>query len=124
MLNKTETRVMSYIVEKCKGENKGIFTPKELLSALMPKYEITAKQLDVVMSNLALDDYIECEKKDKNGKIYFLVSLTMRGAAFDRERQSLKRQRMQSIMWKLGLTVGGAIVAFVLGIVLNRLFGK
>ena len=124
MLNKTETRVMSYIFEKCKGENKGIFTPKELLSALMPKYEITAKQLDVVMSNLALDDYIECEKKDKNGKIYFLVSLTMRGAAFDRERQSLKRQRMQSIMWKLGLTVGGAIVAFVLGIVLNRLFGK
>jgi|GEM_PF-1340881 len=124
MLNKTESRVMSYIFEKCKGENKGIFTPKELLSALMPKYEITAKQLDVVMSNLALDDYIECEKRDKDGKIYFLVSLTMRGAAFDREKQSQKRQRIQSIMWKLGLTVGGAIVAFVLGILLNRIFGR
>ena len=124
MLNKTESRVMSYIFEKCKGENKGIFTPKELLSALMPKYEITAKQLDVVMSNLALDDYIECEKRDKDGKIYFLVSLTMRGAAFDREKQSLKRQRIQSIMWKLGLTVGGAILAFILGTVLNRLFGR
>lgn len=124
MLNKTESRVMSYIFEKCKGENKGIFTPKELLSALMPKYEITAKQLDVVMSNLALDDYIECEKRDKDGKIYFLVSLTMRGAAFDREKQSLKRQRIQSIMWKLGLTVGGAVLAFILGIVLNRIFGR
>lgn len=123
MLNKTETCVMSYIFEKCKGENKGIFTPKELLSALMPKHEITARQLDVVMSNLALDDYIEYEKKDKDGKIYFLVSLTMRGAAFDRERQSQKRQMIKSIMWKLALTAGGAVVAFILGILLNKIFG-
>ncbi len=124
MLNKTEARVMSYIFEKCKGENKGIFTPKELLAALMPKYEITARQLDVVMSNLALDDYIECEKKDKDGKLYFLVSLTMRGAAFDRERQSQKRQMIKSLLWKLGLTVGGAVVAFILGLILNRIAGK
>ncbi|MBR4418947.1 MAG: hypothetical protein IKT33_02985 [Clostridia bacterium] len=124
MLNKTEARVMSYIFEKCKGENKGIFTPKELLAALMPKYEITARQLDVVMSNLALDDYIECEKKDKDGKLYFLVSLTMRGAAFDRERQSQKRQMVKSLLWKLGLTVGGAVVAFILGLILNRIAGK
>ncbi|MBO5229660.1 MAG: hypothetical protein J6B20_02605 [Clostridia bacterium] len=124
MLNKTESCVMSYIFEKCKGENKGIFTPKELLACLMPKIEITAKQLDVVMSNLALDDYIECEKKDKEGKIYFLVSLTMRGAAFDRERQSQKRQMMKSLMWKLALTVGGAVLAFVIGILLNKITGK
>ena len=124
MLNKTESCVMSYIFEKCKGENKGIFTPKELLACLMPKIEITAKQLDVVMSNLALDDYIECEKKDKEGKIYFLVSLTMPGAAFDRERQSQKRQMMKSLMWKLALTVGGAVLAFVIGILLNKITGK
>lgn len=114
MLNKTESRVMSYIFEKCKGENKGIFTPKEILAALMPKLEITARQLDVVMSNLALDDYIECEKKEKDGRIYFLVSLTMRGAAFDRERQSQKRQMMKSVLWKLALTVGGVIVTLIL----------
>ena len=114
MLNKTEAHVMSYIFEKCKGENKGIFTPKELLSALMPKYELTARQLDVIMSNLGLDDYIECEKKDKDGKVYFLVSLTMRGAAFDRERQSQKRQMMKSVLWKLALTVGGVIVTLIL----------
>ena len=120
MLNKTEACVMSYIFEKCKGENKGIFTPKELLSALMPKYELTARQLDVVMTNLGLDDYIECEKKDKDGKVYFLVSLTMRGAAFDRERQSQKRQKMKSIMWKLALSAIGAVAAFVIGILLNK----
>ena len=112
---------MSYIFEKCKGDNKGIFTPKELLTALMPQFEITAKQLDVVMSNLALDDYIECEKKEKDGNLFFLVTLTMRGAAFDRERQSHKRQMLRSVGWKVLLTVGGALLAFLIGLLLNRI---
>ena len=47
----------------------------------------------------------------------------MRGAAFDRERQSQKRQMVQSLVWKLGLTVGGAILAFILGLALQRIFG-
>ncbi len=124
MLNKTETKVMSYIFTKCKGEGKVLLTPKELLTSLMPKIEITAKQLDVIMSNLVLDDYIEMEKGDKDGKVYFVVSLTMRGAAFDRERQSQKKSRLQSVLWKVALTVGGAVLAFLIGLMLNRLVGK
>lgn len=123
MLNKTETKVMSYIFMKCKGESQVLLTPKELLTALMPKVEITAKQLDVIMSNLVLDDYIEMEKGDKEGKVYFVVSLTMRGAAFDRERQSQKKTRVQSVLWKVALTVGGAVLAFLLGLMLRRIFG-
>ena len=123
MLNKTETKVMSYIFTKCKGESRVLLTPKELLSALMPKVEITAKQLDVIMSNLVLDDYIEMEKGEKDGKVYFVVSLTMRGAAFDRERQSQKKTRVQSVLWKVALTVGGAVLAFILGLMLRRIFG-
>lgn len=124
MLNKTETKVMSYIFAKCRGEGKVLLTPKELLTALMPKIEITAKQLDVIMSNLVLDDYIEMERGDKDGKTYFVVSLTMRGAAFARERQSQKKSRIQSILWKVALTVGGAVLAFLIGLMLNRLVGK
>ena len=122
MLNKTESKVMGYIFDKCKGESKVLLTPKELLASLMPKTEITAKQLDVIMSNLVLDDYIESEKGVKDGKAYFVVSLTMRGAAFDRERQSQKRALRNSILLKVALTVGGAILAFVIGQLLVNIF--
>lgn len=122
MLNKTESKVMGYIFDKCKGESKVLLTPKELLASLMPKTEITAKQLDVIMSNLVLDDYIESEKGVKDGKAYFVVSLTMRGAAFDRERQSQKRTLRNSILLKVALTVGGAILAFVIGQLLVNIF--
>ena len=47
----------------------------------------------------------------------------MRGAAFDRERQSQKKQLIKSVMWKLVLTAGGAIVAFILGILLKQIAG-
>lgn len=123
MLNRVEVKVMGYIFDKCKGESKVLLTPKELLSSLMPKIEITAKQLEVIMSNLVLDDYIESEKGEKDGRVYYVVSLTMRGAAFDRERQSLKKSRVQSVLWKVALTVGGVVLAFVLSLILRRAFG-
>lgn len=119
MLNRVETKVMGYIFDKCKGESKVSLTSKELLVSLMPKIEITAKQLDVIMKNLVLDDYIESEKGEKDGMTYFTVSLTMRGAAFDRERQSQKKSRVQSFMWKVALAVVGAVVA----IIVTRIIG-
>lgn len=119
MLNRVESKVMGYIFDKCKGESKVLLTPKELLASLMPKIEITAKQLDVIMKNLVLDDYIESEKGEKDGKVYFVVSLTMRGAAFDRERQAQKKTRVQSFLWKVALAVVGAVVA----IIVTRIIG-
>ena len=115
---------MGYIFIKCKGESQVVLTPKELIESLMPKNEITTKQLDVIMSNLVLDDYIENEKGEKDGKVYYLVSLTMRGAAFDRERQAQRRTLRNSILLKVALTVGGAILAFILGQLLLKLFGR
>lgn len=122
MLNRVETKVMGYIFDKCKGESKVLLTPKELLASLMPKTEITAKQLDVIMKNLVLDDYIESEKGEKDGKVYFIVSLTMRGAAFDRERQSQKKARVQSFLWKVALAVVGAVVAIIVTRIISSIW--
>ena len=112
MLNKVESKVMDYIYEKCKGEKKVLLTPKELLNSLLPKIEITAKELDIIIDNLVLDDYIESEKGEKEGRSYFLVALTMKGAAFDRERKANRSAEIRAVAWKLLLAVAGAIVAW------------
>lgn len=114
--------MMDYIYEKCSGRGEVLLTPKELLSFLMPKIEITAKELDIMMGNLVLDDYIESKKGTKDGKPYYIVCLTIKGAAYDRERKALKMARHQSIVWKLALTVGGAVLGWVILKVLG-LFG-
>ncbi len=121
MLNRVEANIMSYIFDKCKGQGKVVFTPKELLFSLMPKTELTAKQLDLTIKNLGIDDYIESEKCEKDGQQYFVIALTTRGAAYDRERRSIMRERVQSVLWKIGLAIVGAVVGWAVLQVINTL---
>ena len=119
MLNKVESKVMDYIFEKCKGEKKVLLTPKELLNSLMPKIEITAKELDIVMSNIVLDDYIESNKGEKDGRPYFVVGLTIKGAAYDRERQAIRTARLRSLGWRLLLAAAAGVVTWGIIHILN-----
>jgi hypothetical protein len=110
---------MNLVYERCKDKKSVLITPKEILNGLMPKIEITAKELDLILNNLVLDDYIECETGDKSGAKVYIVALTVKGAAYDRERQSAKILRLRSIGWKVLLTVVGAVLAWILGKILK-----
>jgi hypothetical protein len=120
MLNKVEAKVMNYIFEKCKDKKSVLITPKELLLALMPKIELTAKELDAVMKNLTLDEYIEFDQGDKSGVKVYIVALTMKGAGYDRERQAAKMVRFKSLGWKILLTVVGVVLAWLLGKIISK----
>jgi hypothetical protein len=120
MLNKTESRVMNYIFEKCKDKRSVLITPKELLVAIMPKIELTAKELDAVMKNLVLDEYIEMEKGDKSGSKVYIVALTIKGMAYDRERQAAKMIKLKSLGWKIILTVVSVVLAWILGKIIRN----
>ena len=76
MLNKVEAKTMDYIYEKCKEKKSILTTPKELLVALMPKMELTAKEMDAVMKNLVLDEYIELVNGNKSGNKVYIVAHT------------------------------------------------
>ena len=119
MLNRVERKVMDYLFAKCRGKKTILMTPKEILSSLLPKYELTAKQLEVAMKNIALDGYIDMAHSDKKGSLVYVVTLKQRGEAYQREKDDLRAKRMRSIGWKVMLTVGGVILAWAL----TRLIG-
>ena len=120
MLNKVESKTMNYIYEKCKDKKSILITPKELLVALMPKMELTAKEMDAVMKNLVLDEYIELVDGNKSGNKVYIVALTIKGAAYDRERHAAKMMRLKSLGWKVLLTVVGVVLATILTRILRR----
>jgi hypothetical protein len=119
MLNKVESKVMNHIFEKCKDKKSVLITPKELLLILMPKIELTAKELDAVLKNLVLDEYIEMETGDNNGTKVYIIALTIKGAAYDRERHSAKMTRLKSLGWKILLTIVGFALAGLLTLIFN-----
>jgi len=89
-------------------------TPKEILSSILPKYELTAKQLEAAMKNIALDGYIEMQHSDKKGNLVYVVTLKQKGEAYQREKDERRAKKMRSIGWKLMLTVLGVAVAWIL----------
>ncbi|MCL2756223.1 MAG: hypothetical protein FWE45_04210 [Firmicutes bacterium] len=114
MLNRIEAKIMDYLFEKCHGKKTVLITPKEVLHFLMPKHELTAKQLDGHMKNLALDGYIDIFNSDNKGQLVYVVTLKLRGEAWRRERQEIRKKRMRSVGWKVALTLLGFAITFTL----------
>jgi len=113
MLNRTEAKIMDYIYEKARGKKSALVTPKELLNHLMPKIELTAKQLDAHVKNLALDSYIDVQISDNKGHSVYVVSLKLKGEAYEREKEERRKKLMRSVGWKILLAVVGASVTFI-----------
>jgi len=118
MLDKVEHRVMKYVFERCRGRKTVLMEPKDILSnvaAAGPKYDLTVKQLEIVIKNLMLDGYIEVYRGDNKGALNYVISLTQKGEAYQREIEDIKSQRIRSIGWKIVLTVIGFAVITILG---------
>jgi hypothetical protein len=114
MLYGSEHKIMNYLFLKCRGKKTVLMTPQEILQSLLPKYELTAKQLEIAMKNLSLDGYIDVFHSDNKGSLNYVVTLKPRGEAFQREIDEARRKLMRSVGWKLLLTVMGVAVTWIL----------
>ena len=112
MLNRIEAKIMDYLFEKCRGKKTVLMTPKEILHSLLPKHELTAKQLDGHMKNLALDGYIDVYNSDNKGQLVYVVTLKIKGEAYERERAEIRARRLRSLGWKIALTFLGLAISF------------
>ena len=118
MLSKVESKIMDYLFLRGRGKKTVLLTPKEILQSILPKYELTAKQLESAMKNIALDGYIEMNHSDNKGSLVYVVTLKQRGEAYQREKDEIKARRIRSVGWKVLLTIGGVVLAWII----NRVF--
>jgi len=115
-----EAKIMDYLFDRCRGKKSVLVTPKEILHALMPKFEITAKQLDAILKNLVIDGYLELTASDKKGQPVYVVALKDRGAAYEREKAERNKKRIRSIGWKVLLTLLGFAISYALWGIFRR----
>jgi len=120
MLSRMEAKIMDYLFERCRGKKSVLVTPKEILHALMPKYEITAKQLDGILKNLVIDGYLELTSSDKKGQPVYVVALKDRGAAYEREKAERRKRLVRSVGWKVLLTLIGFGITYALWEIFRR----
>ena len=113
MLSRIENRIMYYLFEQCRGKRTVLISADEITARIATRrdkpvadFEITKKQLANHMKNLVLDGYVDFnETVDKNGRAMYVVTLTTRGEAFQREHDDRVRRRWASLGWKVLLTL-------------------
>ena len=123
MLNKTEHKVMGYIFERCKGKKTELMTPQQILEEVGKhgeRYELTAKQLEIKIKNIMLDGYIEVFHSDNKGVLNYVIKLTTKGEAYQREIDEIRKKRIHSIGWKVLLSAIGVGVVLILSWIIGR----
>ena len=118
MLNKRESEVMSAIYSLCYEKGICLISPEELLSMLPVRKKYNEEQLEKILSELALDNYFELLSSERKGEKMYVISLRANGYAYKRCALQQKRNVAVKMLW----AVASAVVAFLVGLLLRRIF--
>lgn len=118
MLNKRETEVMNAVYDLCHEKGVALVSPSELLAMLSPKKGYTEEKIEGILHELSLDDYFELLASERKGEKMYVISLRANGFAFKRYFAQMRRDAVGKIFW----AVASAVVAFLVGLVLKRIF--
>ena len=118
MLNKQENEVMNAVYEMCDGKGNCLVSPLEIMSILPEKKKYTPEKMDKILRSLELDDYFDIIESERKGEKTYVITLHANGEAYRRTRQQIKR----SVAFKIGLSVAGAVITFVVGMILRGIF--
>ncbi len=118
MLSKRESEVMDRIYTLCHEKGVCLISPAELLSLLPMRKRYTEESVEGILSELALDGYFELLSSERKGEKMYVISLRASGYAFKRSYEQMRRDAFVKIFW----AVASAVVAFLVGIILKRIF--
>lgn len=118
MLNRRENEVMNAIYVLCEKQGICLISPVELLAALPSNKRYDEAQLEKILSALALDDYFQLLYSERKGEKMYVISLHAGGYAY--KRCALQRRRNLAV--KVAWAFLSAIIAFVVGWVLKKIF--
>ena len=76
------------------------------------------KRLVLALEDGALDDYFELLSSERKGEKMYVISLRANGYAFERGYMQMRREGYRKICW----TVASAVLAFLVGVILKRIF--
>ena len=118
MLNKQENEVMSAVYDMCDGKESCLVSPMEIVSLLPAKRRYTPQKVELILRSLELDDYFDLIASERKGEKMYVITLHPNGVAYKRTAVQVRR----NVTFKIVLSVAGAVVTFVVGILLKMIF--
>ena len=82
MLSKNEKIVMQYLYTKCIGKGTALLSGMDISTALYPSIDLNINEIDEIIKNLVLENYISVVNSDKNGREIYCITLNAKGKSF------------------------------------------
>ena len=116
MLNKKEVVVMREIYKRTTNNNGMCYIrPVELMASIPYNVEICLEDLSPILQGLAYDEYFDLKEfTDENNEFVIQITLLKKGFAFQRAEEQRVRNRKNSIITKVALTLLGVALAWLL----------
>lgn len=118
-LNRRENEVMNAVFELSGGKERFLCAPYELTALLPGKGKYDEALLGRTLRSLALDGYFDLVESERKGEPVFVIHMREAGLSF--RRQNCQRRR--GVAFRLGVAAVGAVVTFLVGILLRVVFG-
>ena len=118
MLSKKEKIVMQYIYSHCQKKGSCLLSSSDISSAVAETIDLSLYEVDEIISNLVLENYITAVNSDKNGRPVYCISLNSKGASFERDRKNQKKAVIKIVI----RTILVACLSFAVTCILKAIF--
>ncbi len=118
MFERKEKLVMSYLCKVCSGRKTSLISPSQIAEAISKRCVLSVAELDEVMAQLALENYIDFVVSDGRDGYFYCVTLKKKGQTYlidtRKQRKTLGLLVLRSMLL--------ATVSFVFGLLLKAIF--
>ncbi len=121
-LTRQEKGVLRTVISACGEKGACLIFPEQLLSqgdtGRRTKLPETRTGLIRIVRALEADGYFETVQSRKDSQDVWCITLCLKGKGYERKLQQTRRY----LLFKVAFTVGLAVLSFLVGVLLKRLF--
>ena len=117
MLESAKKKILAFLTKLCKERQSVLISPIDLLNNLS-NIKISQEELEKKVIELSNEGYFDLVYSDRRGEKVYCITLLEKGKSYFRK----ERIERQNLVKRLFLTIGFAVVSFLVGVILKKIF--
>lgn len=116
--DRNEKLVLKFLCNVCSSKKTYLISPHEIAKNVCKKTVLSANEIDEIMTNLSMQNYIDFVVSDSKDGYFYCVKLKQKGQTYLDDSRRQRKALMLLVLRSMFL----ASVSFVFGLILKAIF--
>ena len=117
MLENVKKKILTFLTKLCKERQSVLISPTDLLNNLNAN-GLGQESLEKKVVELSNEGYFDLVYSDRRGEKVYCITLLEKGKSYFRK----ERIERQNLVKRFFLTIGFAVLSFLVGVILKKIF--